>query len=136
MKENEIRQLIDKLEKSVEKEDSYFEFVHYDEEIEGERISANREGLKSYALELLKASFVKENTYSLKNFWIYEDVEFNTTEIRIVDKKRSEITPPPEYQETFKDKNYNKIFFIVIISIYYHFHCGSSKFLELDYLSI
>lgn len=99
-----IKNFINEVEKNKDEEEPYYQFFTYDEGIDGEKIIANRKGLRMYAIELLKASVLESENYSFKNFWGNNNVEYNTTEIEILNKTKLEIEQYTERKETFKDK--------------------------------
>ena len=117
MKDEELQDIIDKIESANLKEEAYFGIFQYGGGADESFIKANRQGLELFALELLKASKEKEkNTYSLDEDeqWIDIDSDTQIDYIKLSNENRIK-TKQEKYNETWKDKIIKPVMMIVML---------------------
>lgn len=109
----ELKEIIEKLEKRNNPEEAYFGFYHEDDDPDDQLIKANREGLELYALDLLRAA---RETYDLtekenpKTYWSDvddfddENSHFSFDRIKVFKGTKQEIDPSLQKPKTWKEK--------------------------------
>ncbi len=118
------RELIDKLESSTKKEDAFFAFCYEENNQDNEHIKANKEGLKSFALFLLRIVFdlepknrgIDKNIFPIDNSLELSREGISINYIKLFDAKKSDYKVEPEPKENWKDK-ITKFGCIVVLSL-------------------
>jgi hypothetical protein len=125
--DKEIENIISELKQNNKKEESIFGFYHQDGDEHNTSIRANKQGLKLFAVELLKASVETEN----RNFengeieyleididWTDSNADFYFNSLELTKKIKTEKDEAfPKYEESWKDKLYGKLIFAIIITL-------------------
>ena len=125
MTDRKIEDIISDLKQNNKKEESIFGFYHQDGDEYNTSIKANKQGIKLFAVELLKASIEIEN----RNFengeieyleididWTDSNADFYFNSLEITQKVKTEKDEVfPKYEESWKDKLYGKLIFVIII---------------------
>lgn len=112
MKEEYLNKIIEVLEKNSSEDDAYFEYTYDEETDENYLIKSNKEGIKMFALELLKVANnfneFKQDDNKLQSIkldakdWFIGD-EVMPTFIEPLFINRNEVVKPKHDQHSWKD---------------------------------
>ncbi|WP_129021113.1 hypothetical protein [Edaphocola flava] len=105
MQKEQLQELIDKLEETQLVHDAYFKIGSENGHHTESYIRANKEGLRLFALRLLKASNQNEKTslphwFDITEEWLEDDSEVFINHIQILQEKRTSVPPEIESSDT------------------------------------